>query len=73
MLTADKTKPAGVTLPPLESDHITFHLSCKDGIYTKQLLIDGHVVHALEAAYEPDDYQVYVAYLSKIRDRKSVV
>ena len=64
MPTADQSNPTNDTLPPLDSDRITFQVSYQDSTYTKQLLIDDCIVHTLASAREPDDYRVYATYLS---------
>lgn len=67
MQTAEQSELINDMLPPLECDRTTFRVDYRDGFYTKYLLIDGYIVHALKSAREPDDYRVYATYLSVIR------
>ncbi|MEL6350646.1 MAG: hypothetical protein AAFR58_02670 [Cyanobacteria bacterium J06627_28] len=54
-------------LPLLGSARVSFETVEGQPAFCKRLLIDGEVVHTVSAIAEPDDYQVYVGYLSALR------
>lgn len=64
---SDPLTLAPPTLPPLGSSRVSFETLEGQPTCCKRLLIDGEVVHTMSALAEPDDYRVYVDYLSALR------